>query len=123
MAGNQIRLLLVDDDEVHREWLRRHLGGQAFIHDADTGARALDALARASFDCVLLDNRLPDYNAVELLPLIQPARVPVIVLTAAATPELIERTTLLGARACLEKTGLAMQGLLEHIANCVVSTG
>jgi HAMP domain-containing protein/signal transduction histidine kinase/DNA-binding response OmpR family regulator len=80
------RLLVVEDDAAERmsiEELIRHEDVQ--IETVATGAEALKALLEGSFDCVVLDLRLPDMSGFELLEHIQAesklADVPVVVFT------------------------------------------
>lgn len=110
------KVLLVDDDEIHRESVRRMLGDSVHLHEVPTGAQALAAIANTRFDYVVLDNRLPDYTAVELLPLLNPHDQPVLVLTAMSTPELVSAVRRLGARACLQKDQLTRTQL--HACVC-----
>ena len=64
------RILLIDDDQVDRTSVRRALAKSGLDHaltEASDGASGL-ALAQAEdFDCVLLDYRLPDVDAFDLL--------------------------------------------------------
>jgi DNA-binding response OmpR family regulator len=65
------------------------------------GRQALDALAAESFDAVILDVMMPDVTGYDVLAHIRStpatAILPVILLTAKAMPEDIERGLLMGA--------------------------
>jgi CheY-like chemotaxis protein len=62
------RVLVVEDDAVHRESTCRLLAGDEVETVAvGTAAAALEQLAGGSFDCVVLDLSLPDRNGFELL--------------------------------------------------------
>jgi signal transduction histidine kinase len=79
-------ILLVDDDEVDRAAVRRALdqaGVKARIVEASDAPEALQALAARSFDCVLLDYRLPKADGLTLLKQARQAGVasPAIMLT------------------------------------------
>ncbi|MCD6679402.1 MAG: response regulator [Burkholderiaceae bacterium] len=85
-----LRILIVDDDIVDRRICRRALGRldpPPIFVEAETGAQALDELARYHVDCVLLDFRLPDRDGLELLAQLNERgveqRVPVVMLTGA----------------------------------------
>ena len=77
-------ILIIDDDEGVRRFLRTVLKGQGYsIVEAGTVAGGVEAITRAVPDVVLLDLGLPDGDGLEVLAAI-PAdrRVPVIVLSA-----------------------------------------
>jgi two-component system, sensor histidine kinase and response regulator len=55
------RILLIDDDAVDRQMVRRALKASTLQHtlvEAPDGASGLAAAQRETFDCVLLDYRL-----------------------------------------------------------------
>jgi len=66
-----LRLLIIDDDEVDRMRLVRLLGRipewTSEIHTAADRASGLAALRTGTYDCVLLDFRLPDGDAMDVL--------------------------------------------------------
>ncbi len=67
---NSTRILLIDDDQVDRTSVRRALLKSGLKHDlveARDGASGLHLAKSQGFDCVLLDYRLPDVDAFELL--------------------------------------------------------
>lgn len=67
-AAGHRRLLLVDGDEVNRAAIRQTLASLDLdITIAETGAQALDRIAKESFDCVVLDLALPDMPGAEIL--------------------------------------------------------
>jgi len=86
-AGNRRkRLLVVEDNEAERIGVIALLGHDDIeIVTAETGAAALAALRDETFDCVVLDLRLPDMSGFEALELMSDdARlrdVPVVVFT------------------------------------------
>ena len=80
------RLLVVEDNEIERDATEELLGaGDIEMTTVGTGAEALRALLERSFDCVVLDLRLPDMTGFELLEKMQSeptlAHVPVVVFT------------------------------------------
>jgi signal transduction histidine kinase/CheY-like chemotaxis protein/HAMP domain-containing protein len=80
------RLLVVEDNDIERQSVLELLGHQDIeVVTAATGGEALDALLAQSFDCVVLDLRLPDMTGFELLEKIHAeptlAEVPVVVFT------------------------------------------
>jgi CheY-like chemotaxis protein/signal transduction histidine kinase/HAMP domain-containing protein len=87
------RLLVVEDNPVERMSISELLGHDDIeIEAAESGQGALDALRRSSFDCVVLDLRLPDMSGFEVLEQLREegplSEVPVIVFTGRElTPE------------------------------------
>jgi signal transduction histidine kinase/CheY-like chemotaxis protein len=80
------RLLVVEDNEIERGSAEELLGaGDIEMTTVGTGGEALKALLERSFDCVVLDLRLPDMTGFELLERMhrEPtlATVPVVVFT------------------------------------------
>jgi diguanylate cyclase (GGDEF)-like protein len=64
-----LQVLLVEDDEVDRQMVRRYVersGLRANLHEASSAEDALLFCQANTVDCVILDNRLPDGIGVEL---------------------------------------------------------
>jgi CheY-like chemotaxis protein/signal transduction histidine kinase/HAMP domain-containing protein len=86
VAPHTKRLLVVEDDERERGGIMALLAHDDIeVEGAGTGAAALEALGRRSFDCAVVDLRLPDMSGFELLERFQadpPLReLPVVVFT------------------------------------------
>ena len=80
------RLLIVEDNDIERQSIVELIGNHDLeIATAATGGEAMEALLNQSFDCVVLDLRLPDMNGFELLENMHSvprlATVPVVVFT------------------------------------------
>ena len=80
------RLLVVEDNDIERAAVLELLGNDDIeIVPAPSGGAALQALRAESFDCVVLDLRLPDMSGFELLEQVraEPAwsQLPVVVFT------------------------------------------
>jgi CheY-like chemotaxis protein len=60
-------LLIVDDEPLNRDLLRRVLAREYAIEEAPDGQAALELLCARSFDVVLADHAMPYLSGVELL--------------------------------------------------------
>ena len=84
------RVLIVDDEELIRELLRRALSEAGYqVEQAADGAEGLQILKANYFDVVLLDIWMPRMNGLEVLASLHelPSPPRVIVMTADHTPE------------------------------------
>lgn len=83
MDTNELHILMVEDDDIDRLYVRRLMErSDTTIHllEARTLAHARDLLSSSTFDCVLLDLNLPDGSGLDLLPHLK--EVAVVVFTA-----------------------------------------
>jgi DNA-binding NtrC family response regulator len=120
------RILLVDDDDDLRQMYRAHLRAQGFaVEEAGDIASARRAFSSTHPDLVILDFRLPDGTALDLVSSFKEANsaVAVIVLTGFGSMELGVQLIKSGAEQCLSKpvdaSGLLLivQRALEHSRN------
>jgi len=105
-----LRVLVIDDDEVDRLRLARLLrqvpGWKIAIDEAVDKASGRAALQAGSYDCVLLDFRLPDGDGLELLKEIEAARgecPPIILNTVLDDGKIGEELVAQGAQDYLVK--------------------
>ena len=81
-------ILLVEDDEVHQEQIRKLIESQDIqVNVKGTGAQAIQALENEKFDCVVLDLTLPDMDGLDVLSTLAQANPeqelpPVLIYTA-----------------------------------------
>ncbi len=101
-------VLVVDDNEENRDMLARRLRRQGYEVLAAAGGRAaLEAMARAAVDLVLLDVMMPDLDGYGVLQQLKadPARrdVPVLMISALDDMDSVVRCIQLGAEDYLAK--------------------
>ena len=115
------RILLIDDDKVDRTMVRKALEKSGLGHDlveAPDGATGLRRAKEQAFDCVLLDYRLPDVDAFELLAvLLSPAggSQAVLMLTGETDQEIAFRLMRAGALDFLTKAEVTPSSLARAI--------
>jgi two-component system NtrC family sensor kinase len=104
------KILLVDDEESNVRLLERVLrqGGYTDVHSTTDPRTFFDLYRRVEPDLVLLDLHMPHrdgFSILEEMPTVVPedAYVPILVLTADATPAALHRALELGARDFLTK--------------------
>jgi two-component system KDP operon response regulator KdpE len=83
MSENKLRVLVVDDEQPIRRFLRVTLTSQGYtVFEAATGQEALSGAVSYKPDIVILDLGLPDIDGVDVTRLLrQQAQIPVIVLS------------------------------------------
>jgi len=99
-------VLVIDDEPVIRELLRRHLTKLGYeVAVAESGEQALTRLSQVHPDLVLLDMRMPGMGGMECLNRLRQLypRVPVVILTAVVEREAVLEAINLGAQEYLFK--------------------
>jgi two-component system KDP operon response regulator KdpE len=83
MSESETRILIVDDEETIRRFLRLALTSQKYeILEAGTGQEALDSAVLHKPDLIILDLVLPDMDGVEVTRLLrQWTQTPIIILS------------------------------------------
>ncbi|GAA4296457.1 hybrid sensor histidine kinase/response regulator [Nibribacter koreensis] len=120
----QVRLLVVDDDEVDRMIIKRSLrtaNVDAEVHNAAKGAEALQALAQKQFDFIFIDFMLPDMNGLELLQIIRERGIttPVQIVTSQGDERIAVEAMKTGASDYLPKTLLTPEGISQSIRSAI----
>ncbi len=120
-----LRMLVVDDDDVDRERVRRMLARGPLdvdIVEAASGEEALALVREQLFDCVVLDNHLGDASGAALLPQLHRETrqdCPVIMITGAGSEALAVQALHGGATDYLAKTQLSAEGLERSVRRSV----
>jgi signal transduction histidine kinase len=115
-----VNILLVEDDEVDRLTVVRALrlaGLETVVEEAESVTAAADALTLRTFDCVLLDYRLPEGDALDVLKSVRQAGLdtPVIILTGRGDEQTAVELMKAGAADYLSKHALSPQRLLQSL--------
>lgn len=112
-------MLVVDDDETLREFLREELGRLGHeIVQAGNGKEAIERIREAPPGLILLDLQMPQVDGIDTLRALraEKVRAPVILLTAQRNPEVLAQAQALGAADVLLKPVdlTRLLGLLEE---------
>ena len=118
-----LNIMVAEDNQVNQQVINgilRNAGHQVRI--VDTGEKALDILTdeQDKIDMLILDMNMPEVSGVEVVKSLRfmdtSAQLPVIMLTADATPDAREMSLAAGANRFLTKP-IDARGLLECIAS------
>ena len=115
------RILIVDDEPRITESLKKLLSeSQWIIHTANSGSEALDCVKNTSFDCVLLDLVLPEYDGFEIMKYIKEKSpdTKIIIVTGFATIDSAVDCLKLGAHDYLKKP-INHDELVKRIENAL----
>jgi chemotaxis protein histidine kinase CheA/CheY-like chemotaxis protein len=118
LARRQSRVLVVDDSPIVREVVTEILRGGGFeVHPVPDGPTALDYIDGHPVDVAVLDVDMPGMNGLELLRRIRlrPQRLPVVMLTTQASPEIKRQALSLGADAYVVKAEFLEGSLLKTV--------
>ena len=116
--AEELRILLIDDDEVDRMMVKRALRAahaQIIIHEAVTGSQGLNEAQTGRYDCVFLDQCLPGDSGLAVLSAIRAAGVktPVIILTGQGDEQLAVDVMKAGATDYMVKNKLSADSLSQ----------
>ena len=65
---NAERILLVDDDDLHRSCLKEFLERRGYVcAEADNGVKGLDLLRQASVSIIITDNNMPEMDGLTFI--------------------------------------------------------
>jgi diguanylate cyclase (GGDEF)-like protein len=118
----QLRILVVDDEDIDRMALRRMLeksGLNVTLREAECAAEAFDIISKEQFDCVLLDYHLPDLDGggiFEFIETKQQEKAPAVVFVSGENNEGLARELLEnGAVDFIDKDDLTAAGLKRAV--------
>ena len=120
-----LQVLIVDDDVVDRQVVRRGLaktaGYSIEFSEASTFAEAVSVLKRQSFDCVFLDFRLPGGDGLQVLREVREfgVRAPIIMLTGQGDEQLAVELMKAGASDYLSKGNASAPRLGQTLRHAV----
>lgn len=100
------QILVVEDNQIFQKNLTKSLRSNQFeVRNAASGKDALEMLNAYDVQMILLDIGLPDYNGLDLLEEIRKShpQIPVVIMTADASPENERRAKGLGVAAFFTK--------------------
>jgi DNA-binding NtrC family response regulator len=87
-AVEKTRLLIVDDEAVIREGLKRILEAESFVVEScSSGFKALEILQKSEFDLIITDLKMPGMSGLEVLSSVRTLQpdIPVILITGYAS--------------------------------------
>ena len=81
------RILIVDDEEVIRKFLKIHLNKQGYeVTEAEDGQKAIDRIGERKFDLIICDVMMPNKTGWEVVKEVKSNpkfdQIPIILLTA-----------------------------------------
>jgi len=112
-----IEVLVVDDDEVDREMLKKAIGSLGTITDVATGSECIRLIEDRPIGLILLDYKLPDYNGLEVISQVMNLRpeTAIIVVTGFDSPELEKAVKDAGALDCVPKNQVTVEFMMKTV--------
>ena len=104
--GRKKRILVVEDDYIHRKILRDALESRGYlVEDASNGFSALKKLEHTSYDFMIADNLMPGMQGLELIDEISLKRINVksFLVSGKLTREISRQAKEKGVVECYDK--------------------
>ena len=117
-----IRLLLVEDNLVDREAIRRAMGRDYAIEECETLREALEYLSgKPELDCLISDLGLPDSTGMDTLQALidRAPQLPLVVLTGLSDDSVGRRALKLGAQDFIPKSSLSAVVLRRSVRHAI----
>lgn len=119
-----LKLLVVDDDMVDRMAIIRQMkssGISAEYWEAETYANGIEAAKSSSYDCILVDYRLPDGTGIDFIELLNRENIPtpIIVLTGQGDETVAVEAMKAGASDYLVKGCFQAEALVQAVLGCI----
>ncbi|MEH2195563.1 MAG: ATP-binding protein [Nostoc sp.] len=119
-----LKLLVVDDDEVDRMAIRRALteaGVQIELSEVSDSNDAFSALNTTTYDCILLDYRLPLQDGLTLIKQLRSLeiKVPLVVLIDRGDEEIAVQLIKAGATDYLSKSRISPENLTQVLRSAI----
>lgn len=120
----EIKLLVVDDDEVDTLIIKKSLKTSSIVNSIDTaelGRVAISLLLQNKYACIFIDYQLPDMNGIELLKTIRAKGIntPAIIITSQGDEATAVLAIKAGASDYISKTMLTTEGLAQSLRNAL----
>src|SRR5258706_9044411 len=117
-------ILIVDDEPDSCEFVSRFLQKQGFMtRCVPNGREALAVLLHHGIEALVLDVRMPELDGISLLEVLRSYlrwhALPVVLVTAHATPEQLDKAKALGVHAIFQKSGYKLVDLLACLQQVV----
>ncbi|MBG1266487.1 ATP-binding response regulator [Nostoc sp. WHI] len=119
-----LKILVVDDDEENRMVVHSALtkaGVQMELSEIGNGKDAFSALSNTAYDCVFLDDRLPDQDGLTLIQQLRSSeiKVPLVVLTDEEDEQIAVQLIKAGATDCLSNSRISPETLAQVLRNAI----
>jgi len=123
---NEIHILIIDDDKVSRYAIYNkleHSCNNFILHEAETGAEAIELLIDLSIDCIILDYLLTDITGLDLLHRFKEINVlvPAIMLTSEGDETIAVQAIKAGAYDYLPKNSLRDSEFTDRISLSIMN--
>ncbi len=127
MSSGTHRILIIDDTVEDREIYRKFLSEDKESHysfvECEMAQEGLDTLLKESFDCVLLDYQMPDFDGIDFLKRLRAAKgdnhPPVVMVTGRGDERVAVQALKLGASDYFLKSDISPQGIYRATRNAI----